>query len=268
MPFEFDADKYAEASQPQREWGDKLIAELGLKGDEHVLDLGCGDGAVTCRLAECVPRGVVVGIDASQGMISAAQRRRGPNLRFLRMDINALSLDDRFDVIFSNATLHWVLDHAPVLASVYAHLNDGGVARFNFAGDGNCRHYFPAVREAMGLPEFREHFKGFTWPYYMPTVEQYRALVAQSPFREYEVWGENADRYFPDAEAMTGWIDQPSIVPFLARVPEADKAAFRETVVERTLAAARQPDGRCFETFRRIDFRARKGELRSPPQPS
>jgi trans-aconitate 2-methyltransferase len=258
MPFEFDAAKYAKASQPQREWGDKLIAELSLSGGERVLDLGCGDGAVTARLAELVPNGQVVGIDSSQSMITAARQRERSNLRFVQMDINALSLDDRFELIFSNATLHWVLDHAPLLANVYGHLSAGGVARFNFAGDGNCRHYFPAVRAVMELPEFRGYFEDFTWPYYMPTIEQYQALVAESPLQEFEVWGENADRYFPDADAMAGWIDQPSIVPFLSRVPEAGKRDFRDAVVQRTLAAAQQPDGTYFETFRRINLRAWK----------
>ena len=72
------------------------------------------------------------------------------------------------------------------------------------------------------------------------------------------VWGENADRYFPDAEEMIKWIDQPSLVPFLAHLPETAKPRLREYVVKRMIEETRQDDGRCFETFRRINVSARK----------
>lgn len=69
MPYEFDAERYKQASAHQRSWGERLIAELALKGHEHILDLGCGDGRLTAQLAEQVPQGHVLGIDASQNMI-------------------------------------------------------------------------------------------------------------------------------------------------------------------------------------------------------
>lgn len=67
---------------------------------------------------------------------------------------------------------------------------------------------------------------------------------------------ENADRHFTEAELVL-WIDQPSIVPFLARVKSDDKQAFRDDVVDRMLLKTRTPDGRYFETFRRLNLRAR-----------
>jgi len=66
MTHEFDGRRYERASAHQKEWGTKLIAELGLQGAERVLDLGCGDGALTAQIADLLPRGTVVGIDASQ----------------------------------------------------------------------------------------------------------------------------------------------------------------------------------------------------------
>ena len=74
------------------------------------------------------------------------------------------------------------------------------------------------------------------------------------------VWGENADRYFPDAEEMIKWIDQPSLVPFLAHVPDMAKKRFREYVIERMIEETRQDDGRCSETFHRINVSACKGD--------
>jgi trans-aconitate methyltransferase len=76
MAHEFDGQKYAQASTHQKEWGRVLLDELQLQGCESALDLGCGDGALTARIAELLPQGSVVGIDASRGMIDAAFGQR------------------------------------------------------------------------------------------------------------------------------------------------------------------------------------------------
>ncbi len=258
MTYEFDGKKYEKASSHQKEWGERIIEELALQGTERILDLGCGDGTLTVQLSRLVPNGEVVGIDASRGMIEAAEPKQGGNLRFILMDINALDMDRGFDIVFSNATLHWVKDHRRLLHNIQRILRSGGVARFNFAGDGNCSYFFKVIRESMILPGFARYFNAFTWPWYMPTVEDYKALVEGVGFCSYEVWGENADRFFPDIEALTKWVDQPSLVPFMACVADHDKASFREFVVRRMVEETRQADGTCFETFRRINLLARK----------
>ena len=258
MAHEFDGKKYAEASSHQQEWGTRLIAELELQGDERVLDLGCGDGTLTARIADLLPGGEVIGIDASRGMIDAARKRRRKNLYFIIMDIDDLTFNAEFDVVFSNATLHWVREHDKLLQKVRQGLRPEGVLRFNFAGDGNCSRFFRVVREAMGLEAFSPYFAAFQWPWYMPTVAEYASLVERSGFRDARVWGENADRFFPDAQTMTKWIDQPSLVPFLACVPEKDKGVFREFVVRKMIELTQGDGGRCFETFRRINVFARK----------
>ena len=127
MTHEFDGKKYEKASAHQREWGGKLISELSLKGNERVLDLGCGDGANTSLMAEILPNGEVVGIDASKGMIDAAEPKEKDNLRFILMDINAIEFENEFDVIYSNAALHWVKDHHCLLKNVQKALRTGGV---------------------------------------------------------------------------------------------------------------------------------------------
>ena len=258
MAHEFDGKKYTEASTHQQEWGTKLIAEFGLRGDERVLDLGCGDGTLTSRIADLLPDGEVIGIDASHGMINAARQRQRGNLSFVIMDINDFTFNEEFDVVFSNATLHWVREHTRLLEQVRLSLRPGGVLRFNFAGDGNCSHFFQVIKEAMKLKAFSRYFAQFSWPWYMPTIEEYTALVEESGFHDARVWGENADRFFPDAETMIKWIDQPSLVPFLACVAEKDKVAFREFVVGKMIVITQRDGGRCFETFRRINVFARK----------
>ena len=188
MTHEFDGKKYEKASILQKEWGAKLINDLSLPGSEPVLALGCGDGALTGQIAELVPDGDVLGIDASQGMIDAALPKERSNLHFSRMDINSLNFESKFDVVFSNATLHWVTDHRRLFHNVYRALRGRGRIRFQFAGDGNCENFFAVVRGAMALDEFRIHFAGFEWPWYMPSVDEYTRLAASSGVCNMRVW--------------------------------------------------------------------------------
>jgi trans-aconitate 2-methyltransferase len=258
MPHEFDGEAYKKASSHQKEWGNKIIAEFDLKRNERILDLGCGDGVLTAQLSELVPEGFVLGIDSSHGMIEVAKKLSKHNLEFKIQDINDFSYDETFDLVFSNATLHWVKNHDQLLKNTFNCLRKNGIARFNFAADGNCSHFFKVARTAMKLPQYATYFKSFIWPWYMPTVEEYETLVRQSPFGEFKVWGEVADRYFPDKDAMIKWVDQPSIVPFLELLPAECKSNFRDYVVERMVEETLQADGRCFETFRRINLLSKK----------
>lgn len=256
MTHEFDGKKYEKASDHQKEWGTRLIAELTLNGSERVLDLGCGDGTITALIAGLLPEGEVVGIDASEGMIEAALPKERNNLYFRRLDIKHLDFVEEFDVVFSNATLHWVKDHKRLFRNVHRSLRHGGRLRFNFAGAGNCSLFFSVIQEAMTQQHFKPFFTEFEWPWYMPPVNAYQALAESSGMQNVEVWDENADRHFPDEQAMIRWIDQPSLVPFLANVDDQKKEAFREFVVRRMIEQSKKEDGRCFETFRRINVSA------------
>jgi len=235
-----------------------LIAELNLRGDERILDVGGGDGSLTRRLADTVPRGSVLGLDASAGMVEAARKLEQPNLRFMRTDILDADFRDEFDVVFSSATLHWVKDHRRLLDVLHRSLRRGGVVRLSFAGEGNCSRLIAVLRELMEEPAYRAAFDGFEWPWYMPSVESYERLVRESSFSDARVWGEVADRHFPNVEAMVGWIDQPSLVPFRQHLDAATGERFRTEVIARMTQRSREDDGRCFETFRRINVLARK----------
>ena len=258
MTHDFDGKKYEEASRHQREWGTKLIRDLNLQGSEHLLDLGCGDGTLTRRIADLVLEGEVVGIDSSQSMFDAAMTKSRDNLQFLLLDINDLDFDERFDVVFSNASLHWIKDHKRMLENVQRSLRKGGHLRFNFAGEGNCRNFFKVIGQAMALKEFVTYFTTFEWPWHMPPVDDYRALVECSELHDIRVWGEHEDRYFPDAETMIRWVDQPNLMPFLGVIPTHQTDTFRTFVVKRMIEETKQDDGTFFETFRRINVSAVK----------
>ena len=163
-----------------------------------------------------------------------------------------------FDVIFSNAALHWVKNHEKLLKNSLAALKPNGLIKWNFAGDGNCSNFFDIVKSVMNENAYKEYFIHFEWPWYMPSKEEYEKLIAKTGFSNVHITHENADRYFADCDEMVRWIDQPSIVPFIKCLPDGQKENFRNTVIDRMIERTKQPDGRCFETFRRINIKARK----------
>ena len=242
----------------QQERGARLMAELDLRGTERVLDPGCGDGTLNSRFAELLPKGETISIDASEGMIGVARQKVIKNPHFVLMDINALDFSEEFDLIFPSATLHWIIDHERLLRNLRRTLRPGGLTRFSFSGGGNCSHLIDVIREAMNSTMFARYFNDFSWPWFMPAVAEYQTLVERSGYSKVQVWGKNADHWFPDAEVMIEWIDHPSLVPFLACVAPENKAAIREFVVSRMVERTPQADGRCFETFRRVNVRVRK----------
>ena len=212
--YEFDGDKYLKASKHQKEWGRKLIEELNIQKSDYILDLGCGDGLLTKMIKDIAYDGYVLGIDASEGMISKAEEYKVHNLEFRQLYINDITFEDMFSIIISNATLHWVKDHKKLLINCYKALKKDGVLRFNFAGDGNCSNFFKVIKSKIQSGKYETYFKNFEWPWFMPSKQEYEKLIDNKNFMEFEIWEENADRYFSNEEEMIRWIDQPSIVPF------------------------------------------------------
>jgi trans-aconitate methyltransferase len=256
--YPFDGKRYEMASQCQRAWGTELVEELHLNGDESILDLGCGTGLLTRELAKRVPYGHVVGIDNSPSMLEAAQRNKTANMELKLININEMVFDGEFDIVFSNAALHWIPDHGKLLKRIYNALKLGGFMRVQFGADGNVSTFIEVVKAVMRHPAFVPWFEDFQWPWYMPKPEDYEILLSRTEFRTYRVWEENKDRYFTDPESLVRMVEEAGLVPFLAVLPDEEKQSFRNVVIERLLDRTKRSDGRYFETFRRINVHAEK----------
>lgn len=254
----WDGADYARHSSHQRRWGGGMIEELDLRGDERILDLGCGDGSLTRALAERVRRGSVLGVDAAPEMLEAARAKCGPNMQVRLLDVGDLDFTAAFDLVFSNAALHWVHDHAGVLRQAHRALRAGGVLRVQFGGDGNCPTMVECVRRRMAAPPFADAFADFRWPWWFPGLAEYEAVLSGSPFGEWRAWLEPKEQRFPGAEALGGWMDNPSLIPFVRALPAQLRKPFRDAVVADMLGRTLQPDGTHLERFRRMNVWARK----------
>src|SRR5208337_2921803 len=128
--YNWNAQDYAKNSQNQFQWAKELIPKLKLKGNEAMLDIGCGDGKITVELARCLPEGWVVGVDSSEKMITLAQSffppKDYPNMSFQILDARNLTFRSQFDIAFSNAALHWIVDQKAVLDGIQRSLKPGG----------------------------------------------------------------------------------------------------------------------------------------------
>jgi trans-aconitate 2-methyltransferase len=148
---EWDAPAYDTLNAPMNERGDDAVARLVLRGDETILDAGCGTGQVTATLLERLPRGRVVALDGSRQMLDAARERFAGDARvsFVHADLGEpLPLSgDRVDAIVSTSTFHWVRAHDALFRHLAAVLMPGGQLVVDCGGAGNIAAVLEALRE-------------------------------------------------------------------------------------------------------------------------
>ena len=238
--YSWNAKEYAKYSSNQFKWAKELIPKLGLTGKEALLDIGCGDGRVSQLLSTYLPHGHVVGIDSSEEMITAARQNfpqsHNPNLTFLRMDARDLTFREQFDVAFSNASLHWIIDHPTVLAGVYASLDNGGKLLFQMAGKGNAQDVIAVVEEYISEEDCKPYFKNFTFPYGFYGPEEYNQWLKEAGFKAERIELLQKDIKLPGKEGLVGWINSVWL-PFTERVPPNLRSSFIDEISDRYLAA-------------------------------
>jgi trans-aconitate 2-methyltransferase len=191
-PHEWDAEAYTRVAVPHLKWGRAVLDRMGLRGDERVLDAGCGSGRVTALLAERVPRGHVVAVDASEAMVAEAREAAGPNVEVHRGDLLDLRLDEPVDAVFSAAVFHWIRDHDALFASLHANLRPGGRLAAHCGGSGNVARLIHRAEEVYGRPPYREHFEGWRGEWNFASPEDTTARLRRAGFDEVRCWLEPA----------------------------------------------------------------------------
>ncbi len=247
-PVRWDPDDYAASSSSQAHWGQDLLTHINWRGDEHVLDVGCGDGRLTATLACQVPRGVVLGIDTSADMIAHARVAHPPgthpNLSFRQMDASAIELPCAYDLLFSNAALHWVSDHRAFLRGAAAVLRPGGRLLVSCGGKGNADDVFKALRAEMRCSAWRAYFRNLEKPYFFHADAEYRAWLPEAGFRPVTVQLVPKQAVHESEAAFTAWF-RTTWMPYTQRVPEPQRGEFIQAVVARYLAAHPAGPGPC-----------------------
>jgi trans-aconitate methyltransferase len=172
-PTKWDADLYDDKHAFVWKYGASLVDLLAPGAGERILDLGCGTGHLTARIAELGAE--VVGIDSSPEMIEEA-RRLFPDIRFEVADARDFGFDQPFDAVFSNAVLHWVKPPEQAVACVARALGPGGRFVAEFGGQGNVRAVIAALiaaARAIGLGDWEP-------PWYYPSIGEYAPLLERA----------------------------------------------------------------------------------------
>jgi len=229
-PRDWDAATYDRVAAPQTRWGSAVLERLPLRGDETVLDAGCGSGRVTEMLLERLPRGRVIALDASGAMIAEARRRlerSGDRVAFVEADLGRpfeLPGGVLVDAILSTATFHWVPDHDALFRNLAAVVRSGGRLVAQFGGAGNIARV-KAIVASIG--------DGWLGPAHYETVEATTARLAAAGFVEIDAWLQPEPTRFEPGEPFETFLRTVILGPQVDRLPEGDRAAYVHEVATR-----------------------------------
>lgn len=243
---EWNALEYMQRSGLQMAMAKEVLALLSFEGSEHILDVGCGDGRTTAEIAARVPRGTVVGIDPSHGMIDFARSRFGPstvpNLRFEVGDARRLSFQQEFDLVVSFNALHWIPQQEEALRSIHAALKPNAAAQLRLVPRGKRKSLENVIEETRLSLGWNHFFQGFHNPYLHLTPEQYSELAKQNGFRVDRVHTEAKAWDFETRAAFLAF-STATMVEWTRLLPDSEKAAFITDVLDRYQPVAADKPG-------------------------
>jgi trans-aconitate 2-methyltransferase len=209
-------------------WGIEVLDRLPLAGGELVLDAGCGSGRVTEALAERLPNGRVVALDASPAMLEEARRRLarfGDRVEFVRADLGLpLPIEGPVDAILSTATFHWVPDHAALFRNLAAVIRPGGRLVAQCGGIGNIEGLRRIVRTVGD---------GFDAPRNFVTPLETVARLDAAGFGTVEVWLTDEPTRLEPGEPLETYLETVCLREHVARLPPDERSAFVREVARR-----------------------------------
>jgi trans-aconitate methyltransferase len=224
MKYDWDATTYDRISDAQESWGQEIIKYRKWKGNEIVLDAGCGSGRTTRILSMKVPQGKVIAVDSDLSMIKVAKENlaKFSNIEFIKMDISEIELEEKVDVVFSNATLHWILNHKKVFERLWQILKSEGQLLIQCGGHRDLAKTLSIFNTVSKSKEFYNYFynnnKGEdiwkqTW--YFAKKEDTEKILQKIGFRSIKVFLEDREAKFTNKEEYFLFIKTIVLIPYL-----------------------------------------------------
>ncbi len=256
---EWNAAEYHRLSAPQFQWGQRVLSELHLRGDECVLDAGCGTGKLTALLLRNLPKGRVVGLDLSRNMAQHARQNLrqefGERAQFVTADLLALPFLNCFDGIFSTASFHWVLDHDALFNSLFAALRPGGWLHAQCGGGANLARLRERVRALSQSSEFAPWLSNYSEPWLFSDAEGAAARLRRAGFEAIHTDLEPAAFAVSSREEFMQYLRTFVLHRHLELLPDE---ARRQTFVESLATMAAQDDPPWTLDYYRLNLRAIK----------
>jgi ubiquinone/menaquinone biosynthesis C-methylase UbiE len=257
--LEWNAVDYHRLASPHVGWGRKVLQRLTLRGDETVLDAGCGSGRLTAELLELLPDGRVIAVDVSANMLAEAARNlepvAGERVTFLQSDLQHLTLDEPVDAIFSTAALHWVRDHPLLFERLFTALKPGGWLVAQCGGGPNIAGVRERAAALMASPPFVAYFLGWSGPWEFASDEETALRLERAGFEQI------ATSLEPSLVALAGYDeyrDYLETVVFGAHLERLPSTGLRRQFVT-ALADQSAADAQPFTLdYWRLNMRARR----------
>jgi len=259
---EWNAAEYHRLSTPQFHWGQRVLSELHLRGDECVLDAGCGTGRLTELLLGSLPRGRVVGLDQSQNMAMLARStlkpQFGERLEFVVADLAALPFRNAFDGIFSTAAFHWVHDHDVLFRNLYGALRPGGWLHAQCGGGPNIAQLRQRVRALSQTAKFSRWLGSFVEPWFFSDAEGAASRLRRAGFEEIQTELEVAAVTVSRDEEFRGYLRTFVLHRHLEALPNQ---TLREDFIQALSEVAATDSPPFTLDYSRLNLRARKPGL-------
>ena len=231
MTRDWDAATYHRVSGPQVEFARALLDRLDLRGDETVLDAGCGSGRVTAMLLERLPNGHVVAVDQAGSMVEhACEALPRDRATVIQAELTELALDEPVDAVFSNAVFHWIADHDRLFERLHAALRAGGRLVAQCGGEGNVARFHAAAREAAAEEPYASHFEGWEGPWKFAGADETARRLERAGFGHVETWLE-PHPVVPDDPG--DYLRTVCLGYHLERLPEELREGYVQAVLER-----------------------------------
>lgn len=250
MPW--NPDKYHQFQSQRSAPFDDLLQLVDIRPGLRVVDLGCGTGELTRRLADSLPESDVLGLDSSPQMLERATEHARPWLRFEQGDL--AELVGEWDLIFSNAALQWSENHEQLIPSLFHKLAPGGQIAVQMPSNHNSTAH-RTIGEVAGREPFSSALKGWTRQSPVLPIEAYAELLFRTGAQEVLVFEKVFPHVLDNAGAVVDWISGTALVPYFERL-DSLKDDFVNAI--RQDLSVLMPGEPVFYPFRRIFISARK----------
>lgn len=225
----WNAHAYDRVSDPQFNWGVKVLERVCLRGDETVLDAGCGTGRLTRLLLERLPHGLVIAVDASSDMVGKAKENLsdfGNQVSFRVGDLREIDLGAVADGVFSTATFHWIPERQKLFSALHAALRPRGWLVAQCGGGNSLERFWNMVGDIVERPPFTEYVRGRRRLQEYLDPEETSRQLREAGFADSKVWTQSMLVQFPTPDDFAEFITTVNLAEHVKFLPEELKVLF------------------------------------------